>query len=266
MKTVFNELSADFKTITVLPIFDVHIGSPKCRYKELMADIEKVKQSPNTFIVLGGDLINNSTKASVGDVYEEALSPMSQIKKACDVFYDVKDKILCITSGNHERRSYKQDGIDLMYFFASELGIADKYDYNSCVCVIKFGSQVRHSRQISCKSGAKVQYSMYVTHGDGNGGRTVGGKANGLERRGNIVPNVDVVVTGHTHQNMAFQEMCYLFDEQNKTVREHVTTYVNASAYLGYEGYAELYGMKPSVCNTPNIIFNGEKKEVMTYM
>lgn len=266
MKTVFNDLSENFKSIEILPIFDVHIGSPKCRYKELMADIEKVKQSPNTFIVLGGDLINNSTKASVGDVYEEALSPMSQIKKACDVFYDVKDKILCITSGNHERRSYKQDGIDLMYFFASELGIADKYDYNSCVCVTRFGRQIHSDNKKSCKSGAKVQYSIYVTHGDGNGGRTVGGKANGLERRGMIIPNVDVVITGHTHQNMAFQEMCYLFNEQNRTVREHITTYVNAASYLDYESYAELYGMKPSVCNSPMIKLNGETKEVMAHM
>lgn len=231
-------------------------------YKEIMEEINYVKDTPNCYAILGGDLINNSTRASAGDVYTEDLSPMSQIKKACEMFYPIKDKILCITSGNHERRSYKSDGIDLMNFFACEMGIPNKYDFNSCVAFVKFGSAINRSKKEKQQSaGSKINYSIYVTHGDGTGGRTIGGKANGLERRGNII-DADVILTGHTHQSMTFQEMSYQCVNSTHTVVEKIQTFVNAASALDYEGYAELYGLKPSSRANPHIFLSGTKKEV----
>jgi len=83
-----------------------------------------------------------------------------------------------------------------MYMFASELKITDKYDYCACLGFIRFGTP---SRRISHNKERKVCYTIYASHGDGIGGRTAGGKANGLERRSQIVPQVDVMVVGHTH-------------------------------------------------------------------
>lgn len=263
MKCVKNDLPEELKRIEIEIFSDLHLGSRKCDYNEIHNRIKRVKENNNVYAIIMGDILNNSTRTSVGDVYEEELTPMQQIKQAINLFEPIKEKILGVCSGNHERRSYKTDGIDLLYFMCAELGIADKYDYGACLLFIRFGHHTR-----SCKEGdksRKVCYTLYMTHGDGQGGRTIGGKANGLQRRGQIV-DADIVVTGHTHSPLSFRDCCYRIDYQNSCVQTREQLFVNASATLDYEEYAELYGMKPSSKVSPRIILNGSKKEVSVSM
>lgn len=189
---------------------------------------------------------------------------MEQIKKALAVFGDIKDKILCVTSGNHERRSYKSDGIDLLHFFCAELGISDRYDYTGCLLFLRFGSLVNRAKAkgTPVSAGRRVCYTIYVTHGDGNGGRTIGGKANGLERRGKII-DADIVITGHTHAPMTFTESYFRVDPQNNSYFEKEQVFVNAASSLKYENYAELYGMAPSCRRSPEIILSGTEKQIL---
>lgn len=255
MKCVKIDLPETIDNLTVEIFSDLHIGSKKCDMDLINTRIERVKNDPDTYCILLGDIINNSTKTSVGDVYSEPMSPMAQIMTAIELFRPIKDKILGCTSGNHERRSYKQDGVDLTYFMCTELGIADRYSYDAELLFIRFGLSVRDKRRKMC-------YTLYMTHGDGQGGRLIGGKANGLQRRGRIV-DADIVVTGHTHTPFTFRDMVYAVDYQNSSIREREQVYVNASATLKYEEYAELYGMPPSNVNSPRIVLNGRKRAII---
>ena len=255
MKCIRIDLPASIEEMRIEIFSDLHIGSNKCDIDLIKNRIERVKNEPNTYCIILGDLINNSTKTSVGDVYSEPLSPMAQIMTAIELFRPIKDKILGGTPGNHERRSYKQDGIDLLYFMFSELGIAERYSYSSCLLFLRFGTISRDKRRKMC-------YTIYMTHGDGQGGRLIGGKANGLQRRGQII-DADVVVTGHTHSPFTFRGMAYSVDYQNSSVREKEQVFVNASATLDYEEYAELYGMPPASKVSPRIILNGHKKLIV---
>lgn len=256
MKIVKNELPTSIDSLVIEVFADLHIGSKKCNYQLIHERIESVKNDPNVYCIILGDLINNSTKTSVGDVYEEPLSPMQQIKQAVEMFRPIKDKVLAITSGNHERRSYKSDGTDLLYFFSAELGLADRYDYAACLSIIRFGQGYRNR---------KIAYSLYMTHGDGQGGRTIGGKANGLQRRGQII-DADIIVTGHTHSPITFKDCYYSVNYQNNAVIKKEQLYVNTGAALDYEEYAEIYGMKPSSYANPKIILNGYKKDAIAIM
>lgn len=252
MKSIKATIDATSPTIKIELFSDLHIGSKKCDGKLLMERINKVKDDPDTYAILVGDLINNTTRNSVGDVYEDALTPMDQIKKCVKLFEPIKDKILCVTAGNHERRSYKSDGIDLIYFFCAELGIADRYDY--CAPLLFLRIKQYNNRYIC--------YTIYATHGDGNGGRLVGGKANGLARRGQIV-DADIIITGHTHQPLTFREVCKKIDYANSCVKDKEQVFINTSATLNYEEYAELYGMKPSSKQSPIIILDCTKKAIL---
>lgn len=248
--------------ISIVPFSDLHIGSARCNYNLIKAQVELVKNNPDAYAIIVGDLINNSTKNSVGDVFTEKLSPMEQIEMACEIFEPIKDKILAVTSGNHERRSYKYDGVDLMAFFAMRLGIESRYDYVAPLLVIRVGNCKNHSvRGFSTKSG-KISYTIYITHGDGANGRLVGGKANSLERRGCIIPNADVVVTGHTHQPITFKESCFLYNSHNGMVEPHEITFVNCASTLDYESYAELFGMRPSSVSQPVITLGGNRRSI----
>lgn len=263
MKCIKVDLPTEIEELQIEIFADLHIGSKKCDYKEIMERIDRVKENENRYCIIVGDIINNSTKTSVGDVYEEELTPMQQIKKAVNMFEPIKDKIIGITSGNHERRSYKTEGIDLTYFFASELRLQHLYDYCACLLFIRFGKTPAQGQ--GGRHGGKICYTLYMTHGDGNGGRTIGGKMNGLQRRGQIV-NADIVVTGHTHSPASFRDSFYSINYGNNSVCLHEQLFVNASSTLNYEEYAELYGMKPSSIVSPVIVLDGRKKYMQAYM
>lgn len=252
--------------IRIIPFADLHLGSSKCNLDLIQKQIEKVKNDENTFAIIVGDLINNSTKTSVGDVFTEVLNPMEQMKLAVDLFEPIKEKILAITAGNHERRSYKNDGTDLGWFFANSLGLGDRYDYVAPLLFLKVGycnGHNTHNGKNQCASSKdrKWMYTIYITHGDGANGRLVGGKANSLERRGAVV-DADVIITGHTHQPLTFKQTTYVIDRSNYKVDEREQTFVNCASTLNYEGYAELYGMRPSSTAQPEIILGGARKEV----
>ena len=263
MKCIKNDLPHDLTKIEIEIFSDLHLGSKKCDYMMIQKRIERVRDNAYVYAIILGDVLNNSTKTSVGDVYEDELTPMEQVKKATMMFEPIKRKILGICSGNHERRSYKTDGVDLLYFMAAELGIADKYDYCSCLLFIRFGYSPAHAK--TGKTVRKMCYTLYMTHGDGQGGRTIGGKANGIQRRGQVV-DADVIVTGHTHAPLSFRDCFYRIDYQNSSVVLKEQLFVNASATLNYEEYAELYGMKPSSKQSPVLALNGTKKEMAVLM
>ena len=263
MKCIKVDLPSEHKEIKIEIFSDLHIGSKKCNYQEIKDRIERVKNEENRYCIILGDIVNNSTRGSCGDVYEEELSPMSQIKKAVTMFEPIKDKIIGITTGNHERRSYKTEGIDLTYFFASELRLQHLYDYCACLLFIRFGKTGNHGH--GGARGGKLCYTLYMTHGDGNGGRTIGGKMNGLQRRGQIV-DADVVVTGHTHSPASFRDCFYKIDYANSNVAQREQLFVNASATLNYEEYAELYGMRPSSNVSPVVVLDGRKKYMNAIM
>lgn len=263
MKCVKVDLPKELTKIEIEIFADLHLGSKKCDYMAIQKRVGRVKNNDNVYAIILGDVLNNSTKTSVGDVYEEELTPMQQVKKSIMLFEPIKHKIIGICSGNHERRSYKTEGIDLLYFLASELGIADRYDYCACLLFIRLGHNVKSAR--TGENARQVCYTLYMTHGDGQGGRTVGGKANGLQRRGQIV-DADIVVTGHTHAPLSFRDCCYRIDYPNSCVTEKEQLFVNASATLKYEEYAELYGMKPSSTQSPVIVLGGKRKEMSVLM
>lgn len=256
MQCVKNDLSENLEYINIEIFSDLHLGSKKCDYKGIIEKRDRVLNDPNTYCIILGDVCNNSTKDSVGDCFEEPLSPMEQVKKGIQIFEPIKDKILGITSGNHERRSYKKEGVDLLWFLASELGCIDKYDYAACLLFVRFGKSIRTS---SANRKRKMCYTIYMSHGDGVGGRTAGGKANGLQRRGQIV-NADIVCIGHTHMPLSFKDCAFEIDYRNSTITKKEQLYVNASAELDYEQYAELYGMRPSSKSSPVIKLDGHHK------
>lgn len=264
MKSIKIDLPSELQEIRIEIFSDLHIGSKKCNYATIQERINKVKEEENTYCIILGDICNNSTKTSVGDVYEEELTPMQQVQRACAMFEPIKDKILGVTSGNHERRSYKTDGVDLGYFLARELRIESRYDYAACLLFIRLGKYAGKNVGGKDKSHKrKICYTLYMAHGDGQGGRTVGGKANGLQRRGQIV-DADIVVTGHTHAPMTFRDCAYRIDYGNSKIIKFEQMYVNASAALDYEEYAELYGMRPSSLVSPVIVLSGTAKIMNT--
>ena len=255
MNVIKRDLGEQFKSIKVLSLSDLHIGDELCNLKLIKRVLEEVKNSDNTFIILNGDLMNNATKNSVSDVYSEKLTPMEQIIKLVELLEPIKDRILVIHPGNHEARTYKDDGIDIIQIVAKQLGIEDRYSNGWWYLYLTLGMG---------EKGRPVMYTITGVHGYG-GGRKNGGKINNLVEMGDKVI-ADIYIMGHTHTPIMTRNTIYTPDFQHRTLVKRDKYYLMTNSFLEYGGYSEMYGFTPSTTEHQELILDGKKKLIKMIM
>ena len=258
MKVIKIDLPRELSSVELHTFADEHIGDEQSDIKRLLARIEYVKNTPKAYCILNGDILDNATKTSVGDVYS-GINPMEQLKRAVEIFSPIKDKILCITHGNHENRTYKNEGINLSCLIARQLGLEDRYTPTSAVLFIRLGEYSNGNKE-SNGSGRvrKICYTGYILHGSG-GGRKEGSKANRLAEMASII-DTDFYIHSHTHLPMVMKQAFHRIDERNSTVALVDKLFVNTAANLNYGGYGVAAEFKPSSKDTPVIYLSGTKK------
>lgn len=251
MKIIKIDLPRELESVELHTFADEHIGDENCDLKRVMDRIEQVKNTPNAYCIMNGDIMDNATKTSIGDTYTQVFNPMEQLAKAVALFEPIKDKILCITHGNHENRSYKE-GINLSRLIAEQLGLADRYTPTSAALFIRVGNggASTHHR--------KVCYTLYILHGSG-GGRKEGSKAIRLADMASII-DTDIYIHSHTHLPMIMKQGFHRIDTSNSAVALVTKLFVNTAANLNYGGYGEAQEFKPASKDTPVIYLSGTKK------
>ena len=253
MKVIKVNLPKELDYIELHTFADEHIGDEHCDTERVLERIEYVKNTPNAYCILNGDIIDNATKTSIGDTYTQVLNPMEQIARAVEIFSPIKHKILAITHGNHENRTYKKEGINLSSLIATQLGLSEKYSPTSAILFVRFGQGTgkTHFR--------KQWYTIYALHGSG-GGRKEGAKAIRLADMASII-DCDIYIHSHTHLPMIMKQGFHRVDTSNSSVAFVDKLFVNTAASLKYGGYGEAGEFKPSSMHTPVIYLSGVKKE-----
>ena len=254
MKTVKVELSQDLKQIELHTFADEHIGDANCDIARLKERIKYVAETPNAYCILNGDILDIASRSSIGDIETRELNIMEQIKTGVELFTPIKDKILCITNGNHENRAYKKEGIDISNLIAMQLGIGDIYSPTSVLLFLRVGKMSSH------KNHRPALYTLYCCHGSG-GGRKEGAKAIRLADMSSIV-DADIYIHSHTHLPMIMKQGFFRTDLTSSTVQHVTKLFVNTSSNLNYGGYGEAQEFKPNSKDTPVIYLNGCKKEM----
>ena len=244
-------LPRECKGIEVHTIADLHIGDPRCDLEGIKRKIDTIASKDDAYCIINGDIVNNATRNSVSDIYGEKMSPMQQLQTFVDLCRPIKGRILAVTQGNHEERTYKQDGIDLTAVAAKEIGVLDRYSPTGVVAFVYIGDQGgrRHHRQ--------YVYIIYATHGRG-GGRREGAKLIRLIDLASIV-DADIYIHGHTHLPMIARQAYYRADASNGLVKVD-RLFVNCGSALDYGGYGEVQGYKPSSKESPIIYLDGTRK------
>ncbi len=252
MKTIKISLSKELKSVEIHTFSDWHIGDKACDIEAIKEQISHISNTPNAYVICNGDLMNNATKNSVSDCYAEAIPPMEQLGTLVELLEPIRDKILMLTQGNHEARTYRSDGIDLTALLSKQLGLYDRYVREGGVLFLRFGETNRHNH------GRHLCYTIYCTHGSG-GGRKEGAKAIRLADMASIV-DTDIYIHSHTHLPMVMKQNFYRIDTHNSVVAEVSKLFVNTSARLKYGGYGQTYEFKPSNTTSPIIYLSGTKK------
>ena len=231
MKVIKHRLP-DFEQLQILPLADLHIGDIHSDGKKIMEWLTYIKDTPNCFTLLNGDLMDTATRTSVGaGVYQAALQPMEQLQQCVKLFGPLAEagKILAVTGGNHESRVFKQDGLDTTQMMCNQLGIGDLYSPTSVLLFVQFG------RQNSDKHHWPMLYSIYCVHGSGAGGRLEGGKVNRLVQLASIV-DADLYLHSHTHTPAIIRNSYFRVDTRRCTTSKVDHLFVNTSATLEYSG------------------------------
>lgn len=233
------ELNKNTNTFNLVVLGDLHIGDKQCDLPLIKHTIQTIKDTPNCYVILNGDLMNNALKTSKSDSYQEQMSMAEQQDLLVELLYPIKDRILVITGGNHEYRTELLAGINPTKYIAKCLDCLDRYFVNSYIVTLKYGTP-RHIPNRWC------YYTIFGIHGGYGGGRKIGATANAVEDMKNIVPNADLYVHSHTHKNVFFSDSVFVLNKATHRLNEHIRHYYNANAFLKYGGYAEMKGYAPS--------------------
>ena len=251
MKKVKVDLPHSLREVEIHTLADLHIGDRFADKDGIKEKIQYIKETPNAYCILNGDLMNNATKTSVSDSYAEEYTPMEQVEMCVELLDEIKDKIICMTSGNHEKRTYNKEGIDISKLVAMQLKIADRYSPTACIVFLRVGkAKDNHGRD-----GGQVCYTLYCNHGSG-GGRKEGAKAIRLADMASVI-DADIYIHSHTHLPMVMKQGFYRVSLSNSSVAKVDKLFVNTSAMLDYGGYGEAFEFKPSSKHSPVIYLNG---------
>lgn len=222
------------RPVKLWAVGDVHLGSKQCNIRAFQSFLRKVQADPDSYVLIVGDILDNCTRDSVGDIFESTMGPMDAIDYAVELFEPVKDRILAAVGGNHEFRSAKSTGLDPLYDVFVMLQIQHLYRQNFCFMrvVLERGNTTDH-------------YALYLTHG----------KTANKQRRfaQSAIEGVDAIVTGHTHDGLIAKNNRMVFSNRNAiTMKPFVS--LTACSWIDYGGYASRAQCIPTATCDPQAL------------
>lgn len=239
----FQTISRQFKDkdfVKIYPVYDVHVGSSQFLEKRWLNFIDQVKNEPNSFLIVGGDLMDNGLRNSIANPFEQTMRPADQKIYLAETLKPVADKILCGVSGNHEFRSVKEADENPLYDVFAKLNIEDRFRENGAFLFVS--RERKDPRQ-----DRRPVYSLMCMHGSGSAG-TIGSGINKQSKFAQTVDGVDIVITGHTHKPAIAPDGKLVIDKNHKTVTQRNIYNVVASSWMQYGGYGMRGQYAPSAC------------------
>ena len=264
LKTDFDMIHHDYslkEDMIIYPISDVHLGSKEHLNKEWIKFCNNILSKDNVFVTLGGDLINNATRSSVSNVFEDTMRPSEQKKIMAEMLKPLAEagRILCAVSGNHERRSGKDADDDPMYDIMCKLDLEDVYRENLAVVKLRFGRKDNNGK-------TNPTYCFAVTHGAG-GGMYTGASVNRNERFGYGIDGIDAIIVGHSHKGAITKPIKLFVDKNNNKISFKQFVTVSTVPWLAYGGYALSKMLLPATFGDPQVIklYRYQKKIELTW-
>ena len=248
MKYISKTIEAD--SAYIVPIADMHIGDKNFDEELLQQTINYVQKTPNTYVIGVGDWLNVATKNSKSSSFQQNLTLGEQIDKVNNMFLPIKDRVIGMVQGNHEKRIEEFCGYDPLIAVCSKLE-CQYLKYSAVVSVV-----------LKPKANSGIAYTFYVHHTTG-GGSTPGSKINRINKLRNIVCNADVYLGGHNHALGVMPVVANVIDVNHQRVIRKRQVLVDCGSYLTWdEAYSEQMMLEPVKLGSPRIRLNGVRRDV----
>jgi hypothetical protein len=243
--------------LNIYPIGDIHAGSVSCAENDIRTQITKILNDPLGYIVGMGDyadcIIKDDKRFQTNGlakwVESDNIVP-SQMDFVYNLLAPVKDKIICLLTGNHEETIHDK----YQFNFTLELCRKLNVRYAGYQCFINLHT---HRGQDSDRHG----YRIHAWHGDG-AAQTEGARMMRLIRLVNDI-EADIYLMGHLHA-VTKHTPDRLVYRNGKVKSERLLAVMTGSWLKGYTqspdiehplspSYIEKKGYKPSRLGCPVI-------------
>lgn len=252
MQILKRNLENSLDHVKLYVLADLHKGDKHFSQHAYNKFLKEIKDDPNAYLILNGDLMDNALPESPSDNFSATLTPDKQLDELCTDLSPIVDKILAIHTGNHELRTYKKTGLDPTKELARGLHLEQLYSADPYMLFLGFGKNLGRDNRLTV-------YSIYGKHGSG-GGRKVGSKLNRVVDMADNT-DADIYIHSHTHVPCGTKDRYYRVNYKDRCVTPYTRLYVNSSAFLDFGGYGESLGFRPASLDFPHIILNGNHKE-----
>lgn len=255
MKSDFEMVIRRFKdrpNIKLYPIADIHLGAVECMEDKWEKFREMVLSDKNAYLILAGDLINNGVKYSVGNPFEQVYRPREQKRLMVEQLKPLRDRILCMVGGNHERRTDKETDSSPAYDIAAKLDLENVYRENIAFLKLQFGDS-------KASGDTNPAYTFAIAHGFGSSIYTTNA-AMRAERFGMAIDGIDALVVGHIHKPQDFPVGKYVVDKHNEKVSIKPFKVFVCTSWMNGSGYATQKLLQPTVFSLSHMELQGKKK------
>ncbi len=233
--------------VDVMYFSDQHIGSIYCDFDLLQKQRDRCLKE-HIYVKLGGDLIEGSTRFSIGaGLYEQNLQPHEQLFALIEFLKPLaeRDLIISICMGNHEERFKKTVGIDITSILSYVLDIS--YLGYGGLNYLRIGKQ---------------NYISYLEHGNGSS-KVLSSKMKKVMDASKNIEEFDVFGWGHTHDLFSWQEYRQRYNKRLKMIEVIRKIYLLCGGYLKYDfSYANASSLPPSKNGSPILRFYGDQHEI----
>lgn len=227
--------------IGLVPMCDLHLGSPACAYGALRKDIGLIQSDSRLRVLRGGDwgdYFNNTFPSAIA-VAGQTVSPMIQKLWAEKIMTELKDKIVAAVGGNHDLMDERKTGISSEYFILRNM----PFPY------LKYGGLIK------LKVGSQYYEILWKHNYRGN---SYINEFNAHRRLRMLWGNADICVLEHIHSPAtAITESGGLTANGSKTIVN-----IRAGAYKQADEYSTDQFRPGIISPTTVVLFPNERKIV----
>lgn len=239
----------DFDEIEIYLASDLHYGNPQFNENKWNAFKSEILSQKNRYLIFAGDAMENAVPGSKSSVFEQIKPPFEQREWIVEEFKQLKDRILAVVDGNHERnRSTKLVGLYPLYDACLLSDIGHLYRPHFAFVDIGVGSRKKDPKH-------QTHYVAYVTHR---------AKETRLYSSADFIDGIDLMVYGHDHSSHDSPRGKLVYDKFNKLVSQATVEVLDSGSFLKYGGYAVDSAFRPNPEKMYKVTLLGKEKKIIT--
>lgn len=205
------------RTSIVNIIGDLHFGHPKTDNDRIVREVETIRNSPDSYVILNGDLVDGLFWGGTSQS-EQTANLDEQRGFLTSLFKAFKGRIIVATSGEHDSKWASRSGADPYFDFTERTG----------------APYVRGVAEVTLHVGQQ-DYKLVTQHKAR--GHSMYNKNHPTSRQARFsLQDADVYVSSHTHQKQIAQEAIRKFGRSDRV------THISAGAYRKEDDYGDRSG------------------------